>query len=330
MRLRPMYPRKTAFSPGPRGPGRTPKPQIVDAACGNPRRPIRRIPQPTGQWRTWLAICCLWVPAPGANAQPASTCTHIYEDADGRTLCANGWQDVPEVFRSTARPTSPGSQPPSQPGTAFWAWDPESEPERSDTIYKYRDKSGRECFTNVWDQVPAARRSRAEALDLSQVTLNTEVGTQIDQRHSEQQEKPVNAEYCEQARSKASEGWASNLWTENRVLIGVAGLLLLFLFATPVALRKLHAPDWSRTLTMAIQTLGLIGLIMYGMVRANSAYQSFRQGLEICEGSAWTEGSTRPNPVKGHVRLIRDLQSQIDDAVEQERSVKRERAIDGE
>ncbi len=248
-----------------------------------------------------------------AWAQDEQSCTHTYRDENGDDICAAGWKQIPERYRATAQPVDPRGSDPEEKQSLPWADGAEDARDPLSTIYRYRNESGRESFTNIWDQVPTASRENAEVVDLSRVSLNTEVGREIDARLQEQHKALLGSDYCRLALKQQRDRWWSKVWSEFKPLVVVAAIIVLLLLATPFALRRISAPQWARTLTMSIQVLSLLGLFVFAVMKMADAYQTVRTVTAPCRGESWQETSGKPDTLVRRVDLIRQLQQRIRD-----------------
>jgi len=168
---------------------------------------------------------------------PGSSPGYVYVDDQGRRVEVANLDDVPPKLRAYAVPLSKAGagHVPSQP----------------DRVFKYKNQQGREVFTNVSESVPLEQRAQAE-LDLSHVPLNSEVGTQINARLSAEHRKLSDSPYCQEALREAEEHRLEDLWHEYGPLFVVGAVILLFLLASPMMMKRVAVPDWVRTLRFVV------------------------------------------------------------------------------
>jgi hypothetical protein len=249
-------------------------------------------------------------PAP-VSAQAETTCTHVYVDESGKSICADGWDEIPKRFRPTARPVGRDGLEGEKEGFLLWSEGEPSEQGRLDTIYRYRNSAGRECFTNIWDRVPAASREKAEVVDLSRVSLNTPVGREIEERLEEEHRKLIGSDYCRLALQEEDKRWWASAWTEFGPLLAVGSVIVFLLLITPFAMRRMSAPQWARTLTVAVQVLTLVGLIAFAIIKTNSAYRSLRGQAAPCRVESWKKAAGKPDELARQAELVRELQRRI-------------------
>jgi hypothetical protein len=178
------------------------------------------------------------------------------------------------------------------------------------SFYRYVNKHGRVVYTNIAEQVPLAERARAR-VDLRHVSLNTEVGTEIDRRLEEEHAALTQSPYCRRMRAAAEVGFATRLWEDFAPLIACGGLLLGFLVYTPTALRRFGAPVWAKVLMMAIPALAISGLVMFSMSYTNETIVKVKQQAKPCAAEAFAKLSGQQDAVMQHFQLVDQLKQQM-------------------
>lgn len=183
-------------------------------------------------------------------------------------------------------------------------------PEAPQVIYRYKKRDGREVYTNIVDQVPEEQRATA-AMDLSRVSLNSEIGRELEHKLSAQHGELAQTEYCVNLRDKAGQSFLDSLWKDYAPLLVCGGLLLAFLLFTPIALTKVSAPDWARVLSMAIPSLALAGVVSFTMMKTNETIVKARALAKPCETQTFKQLAQQDNPIGKQAVLVRRLQQQI-------------------
>lgn len=183
-----------------------------------------------------------------------------------------------------------------------------SAPDPMSSIYRYQARDGRTVYTNVLEQVPLAQRADAE-VDLSRISLNSELGTELERSLKQAHARLSAGEYCEGLRAEADAPWES-MWRDEAPLVICGAALLLFLLITPTMLRKFGAAIWMRTLMTAASWLTIAGLTMFGSMRAARTASSLKDQLKPCETSTWDALAKQDKGLSKHVDLVRDLQMQ--------------------
>ena len=215
---------------------------------------------------------------------------------------------------ASAEPTAPAA--PTDTGVVSLM--PRDGDEFPNTIYRYRNKRGRLVFTNIWDQIPASQRAKAEKVDLSKVTLNEQVGAELDASMDHEFETLSRTPECKEVKERASH-WLGPIWQDYGHLIVIGGIFLALLIATPYALRRIDAPTWSRTLTKSLMLLGFVGVFMHTSVRAGQTYDAMKRAAAPCMKETWAATASAPATDRrpSQAKLLMDLQTMIQHAQSQ-------------
>jgi hypothetical protein len=165
--------------------------------------------------------------------------------------------------------------------------------DQDEVIYRYVDKTGRPVFVNGLSRVPARYRARARRVDLSQVSLNTELGRGLHQEVEREYERLKAAERaalagesrCGEVREEGALGWLKRLWAEHGYLVVIGGALLALGIATPFIVRHVPADRWVRVLMVVVPFLGSVALMTYAAARTSGALREGR-GAPACRPEA--------------------------------------------
>ena len=256
---------------------------------------------------SWLAplLACLV-----AAAMAGKAATVAAQPADTAALLEQMQGLVDGLQPGTA--DSPQASAPQSGGALFQGDVRELGGDRAsaEVIYRFRNQKGRTVYTNIQDEVPEDQLQGA-AMDLSSIPLNSEIGTEIDQRLEQEHERLVESDYCDEALSQAEAGPFELLWERYSIIVVFGGLLLLLFLVTPFVLRRVDAPRWARTLSSTIPMVAFLGLLSFTTVTANKTMSTARRKATPCKKSTWNELKTARNPIGQHAQLIRDLQKQI-------------------
>lgn len=185
-----------------------------------------------------------------------------------------------------------------------------SAPAQAQDFYRYVARNGRAVYTNIVEQVPLEQREHAK-LDLSHISLNTEIGAELNRRFAEQHAELSASSYCRMLFDAAAQGPLRRAWEEFAPLIVCGGLLLAFLLFTPSALRRFGAPVWAKTLMMAIPSLAVGGLITFTMMQTNKALAELKRRVKPCAGETFAALAREPDALVQRSRLVSELQRQI-------------------
>lgn len=223
----------------------------------------------------------------------------------------DSWQLTPEQrgYRPPSATESSANGPTAVPaGGAGGRAAKSSTPLPPQTIYRWRDRKGRPFYTNSVEAIPESERARAK-VDLSHITLNTELGNELNRRLEQRYEKLASTPKCEELREAAQLGFLERMWADYTPLVLCGGMLLLFVLFTPSALHRFGGPAWSRTLMMAIPTLALSGVVMFSMRETNLAVIEMKHKAEPCDQHTFDGMRSSPDAVLRRAALVRQLQS---------------------
>lgn len=261
-----------------------------------------------------FSLVCL-VGTNSCNQESLESCLFTYLNKENRKICIKKWGDIPDIFRSTAKPLLEGESPNSNEWRSLLPLKKNDDKQVLSTIYQYRNQDGRLSFTNIWDDIPVGQHQKAKIVDLSNVSLNTQVGNEINRSLTQQYESLLDSDYCSFSRERKSKDWFTVLWTEYRAVCLIAFIMIVFVLLTPFALRRMNAPDWARVLTTAIQTLSFIGLMVFTSIYMGKTSAHIKISEEIdtaCEPSTWAKLETQPNPIAKRMMLLKDLKKQVE------------------
>ncbi|HKU38633.1 MAG TPA: hypothetical protein VJR89_10815, partial [Polyangiales bacterium] len=153
-------------------------------------------------------------------------------------------------------------------------------------VYRYRAADGRLRYTNVRELVPAAQRTAAE-VDLSRVSLNSELGRDLNARLEEEHLRLVEQPVCQQLTAAADRALWEVAWRDHGPLVVCGGVILLLVFVTPWMVRKVGGPEWSRTMGMAVPVLAAFGVFAYVTIKSNAALSHVRESAAPCTQEGW-------------------------------------------
>lgn len=183
----------------------------------------------------------------------------------------------------------------------------------AETYYRYVRPDGRVEYTNIEEQVPVEQRFAAR-VDLSRISLNTELGNELDRRFQREHEALIETPYCKERREEAAQGFWARLFDEYGPLVVCGGLLVAFLLFTPSALRKYGGPVWAKTLMTAIPALAVGGVMTFSMMKTGKTVSRLEELATPCEGQTFAALSRYDNPVLKHAQLLELLKRQMAEA----------------
>jgi hypothetical protein len=241
---------------------------------------------------------------------------YAYTDERGRLIYAHRFSDVPEALRPYARRVDQQAPSPSEsPLEAVMKWvegeapRPLAGPAAASSMYRYRTRQGRVVYTNLADSVPTDQEHTAK-LDLSHVSVNSELGAEIDQELKTQYDLLQVGPFCQNMRSELSQPLWQRVWTEHKPLVVCGGAILALLLATPWIVRRVGGAAWAKALQFAIPALAFLGVSTLLLMRAGNALSALRSRAEPCDASAWQQASRTPKPLVQHQQLVNALQAE--------------------
>lgn len=174
-------------------------------------------------------------------------------------------------------------------------------------IYRYVNTKGRVVYTNAAEQVPVAQRESAK-VDLSHVSLNTEVGAEIERRLEEQHMALTQSTYCKRMIAAANGGFLERAWEEDAPsIVCAAAVLALFLF-TPRALRSINAPEWAKLLMTVIPAITLVGLVAFMITHANKTIEEVKARAQPCLHETFARLEGQKDALVQRSQLVEALQ----------------------
>jgi hypothetical protein len=268
-----------------------------------------------------LTLCaCVYcgVACSSARAEPVRSlravndAIYAYTDDDGRLVYVNRLQDVPVLLRRYARRVDRDAQAGVDADSSAPLLDWVATPARASepVLYKYRGRNGRTTYTNLAESVPVAQRATAK-LDLRQVSLNTKVGTELDQQLKAQYDKLRESSFCRAIEVAANEPFWRRAWDDHAPLVVCGGAILVFLLITPWMVRKVGGAPWARALSLAIPVLGFAGLMAFVLMKSGRSLSQLRERASPCAPGSWAASATRSD--KGlveHMQLLNALKTE--------------------
>ncbi|RLB56931.1 MAG: hypothetical protein DRJ42_01885 [Deltaproteobacteria bacterium] len=161
------------------------------------------------------------------------------------------------------------------------------------TTYRYRTAEGRWAFTGNLDMVPPEQRASAEPMDLSNVSLNTDLGNAINESMAAQHERLAASDGCTAADEEAGQDTIARMWANHRPALGIAALALLLLFAMPMLARRIGAPLAGRVVMFALPIFGLLGALTFGLTEARLSLAGARETADLCSTESFARAPAR-------------------------------------
>jgi hypothetical protein len=245
---------------------------------------------------------------PGVQHQ-ADDAIYAYTDERGRLVYVNRLDDVPIRLRAYARRVDQPDAPDDGASVAaLLGWLKPREPSATHGLYRYKSRKGRVVFTNLLEQVPPEQRPNA-SLDLAHVSLNSQLGAELDQRLKSRFDALRESSVCKGSRADAQEPWWKRAATEHRSALTFAAALLVFVLLTPTMTRRFGGAAWARALSLAIPVLGLGGIISFMVVQAG--HSAPKLVPESCDEAAWASAGKGDQPIVQRLKLVSALDKEI-------------------
>lgn len=155
---------------------------------------------------------------------------------------------------------------------------------RAAPIYGYVNAQGRAVFVDDLSKLPAEHREEAREVDLSHVSLNLELGAELDAAVDRELARLSGSEPCREARAEAREpGWRQT-WERHGHLIGIGAIALLLVLTAPWVMRRVDPPQWGRVLTLVLPVLLLLAIVTHTVQRASETIRETRELADLCDG----------------------------------------------
>lgn len=184
-------------------------------------------------------------------------------------------------------------------------------------FYSYLNDSGRTVYVNRFSLIPPEKRSKARAVDLSEVSLNPELADELSGAVVEEIQYLKKSDPCEKARAEDKIAPWRHVWHRHGpwILSSVAALVLVLL--SPWMIRRTPQGVWARFLMVALPALALTTLLAISTTRARSSLAAVDELTKLCnaneqEASPQTR-LLRLNEMNGYIdQLYREQYEQIE------------------
>ena len=164
-------------------------------------------------------------------------------------------------------------------------------------FYSYEASSGRTVYVNRFSMVPPEKRSKARAIDLSEVELHEELAEGLAGAVEEELRDLKESDPCAEARSEADAGAWRHVWHRHGpwVLASLAAVILVLM--TPWMVARTPPGVWSRLLMVALPALAMTAVLAITATRATSSLEAVSELVKLC-GANEKEASPRKQVVR--------------------------------
>lgn len=157
--------------------------------------------------------------------------------------------------------------------------------QHSPVFYSYVGDSGRTVYVNRFSMVPPEKRSKARAVDLSEVSLNAELAEELSGAVVKEIQHLKKSDPCEKARKEDKAGAWRHVWHRHGpwILSSLAAIVLVLL--SPYMIRRTPQGVWSRFLMVALPALAMTGLLAVSATRATSSLEAVGELAKLCDAN---------------------------------------------
>lgn len=155
-------------------------------------------------------------------------------------------------------------------------------------FYSY-ERDGRTVFVSDPSLIPDD--VEAAPFDVSHVSLNEELGAELDAAIEAEHERLVATDYCAEERSTAARSTLEQAWEEQPHWVGIGALVLMLLLTAPFVARRVGAPKWIRVLVLVIPLLLLLGVLTHTLNTATHSLSAARAVGALCQEDALANAS---------------------------------------
>jgi hypothetical protein len=154
-------------------------------------------------------------------------------------------------------------------------------------VYQYRTADGRLAFTDDPNAIPTAARDDAAEVDLSHVSLNEELGRDLEDAIAEEHARLAASDPCNEAREAASGGLVERMLDEHGTLLATSALVVLLIVTAPFIARRAPPGAWARFLLLVVPVVILLAIVVETMRQAQEELGLLRTTSELCDPEAF-------------------------------------------
>jgi hypothetical protein len=152
-------------------------------------------------------------------------------------------------------------------------------------FYSYLGDSGRTVYVNRFSLIPPEKRSKARAVDLSQVSLNSELAEELSGAVVKEIQHLKESDPCTKARKESKVSAWSHVWHRHGpwILASLAALILVLL--SPWMIRRTPQGVWARFLMVALPALAMTAVLAISATRATSSLEAVNELAKLCDAN---------------------------------------------
>ena len=170
--------------------------------------------------------------------------------------------------------------------------------QQAPVFYSYVGDSGRTVYVNEFSMIPPEKRSRARAVDLSEVSLNSELAEELADAVVKEIQYLKESDPCTKAREESKAGAWRHVWHRHGpwILASLAAVILVLL--SPWMIRRTPQGVWSRFLMVALPALAMTALLAVFATRATASLEAVEDLAKLCDAN-----EKEASPQKRLIRL---------------------------
>lgn len=173
-----------------------------------------------------------------------------------------------------------------------------AEAQSSPVFYSYKGDSGRMVYVNRFSMVPPEKRSKARAVDLSQVELHEDLADDLADAVEDELRYLKDSDPCDEARSEDSAGVWKHAWHRHGPWILASFAAIVLVLMTPWMVARTPPGAWSRLLMVALPALAMTALLAVSATRVTSSLEAVEELAKLCDAN-----EKEASPSKQVVRL---------------------------
>jgi hypothetical protein len=251
-----------------------------------------------------LALLGAWRVAAQAGEPPRQDAVYGYIDDHGQMVHVSALEEIPPRLRPYARRLDL----PSEDSSLVTLLQTKLGTGGKPVVYRYVTPQGQTRFTNLLSSVPRLQRSAAE-VDLSRVSLNSDVGRDLNRVLDDEHARLAQSSTCQQLRAAAAKPLWREVWDDYGPLVVVGAVLGLLVLLTPAMLKRVGA-SWGKTLSMAVPALAAVGLISYAAIRGTHALSQLKDKAAPCDAGTWNALAKKDDGLVERLNLLQHMHVQ--------------------
>ncbi|MDH3728233.1 MAG: hypothetical protein OER77_11945 [Myxococcales bacterium] len=165
-------------------------------------------------------------------------------------------------------------------------------------FYSYVGDSGRIVYVNRFSLIPPEKRSKARSVDLSQVSLNSELAEELADAVVKELQYLKESDPCTKAREEDKASAWRHVWHRHGpwILASLAALILVLL--SPWMIRRTPQGVWPRFLMVALPALAMTAVLAISATRATNSLEAVSELSKLCDAN-----EEEASPQKRLIRL---------------------------